>query len=499
MKRSLSIIILMLVMAGLGMKNLDAQNYKLVDKDRKMTFGRFSSIGLDSVYYFMQVDSFSLEGTDTVFYFNKNIQAPPLADPTCDFVFNDTVLLGSKVLVKSDTDITHVFFNRNNDSIFIHTQIKIGDSWKVYIWPDGSYVKGTVINHLYGELVPGIIDSLYRIKLSVYTLAGGLMPAVFPNDTKMDISQNLGIIEFFNFDIFPEPGDSIARVLRALTNPDYGPVDVDAQNAFTFEPGYEFHYREEVVPDNDSDADRRISAWKYFVMEADVDETGGSYTIERIQYDTLYFGATPTINITWDTLLVNHNFADYAFLDTLEFMVFENTNFGYSDFIKNDSTFAGVAHKYVYDNYEYDATTNCLSNPTTMPQQLYGDGLGLMQYLDSTDVNNYNDFEMTYFKLGLNEWGTPYDFSELDIAITNFQSQSLQMFPNPCVNEINLNLKHTKGIFEVAIFDISGKQLRSFYTNNSVIQVADLAPGMYVIKIMNGNEVYTGQFVKSSF
>jgi hypothetical protein len=200
-----------------------------------MTFARLSETGTDSIFYFMNVNATEIAGTDTIHYFGNQIQ--PGADPGCDYIYNDTVILGTKVLVQNDTDITHVFFNNNNDSIFIHSQIEDGDTWKVYKWPNGTYVKATVVNHLLRTILPGIEDSLYRIQLNVFTALGAALTDTFPNGTKIDITKDHGISEFFDFTIFPLPGDSVGRVLRGIENPDEGTVNIDAQNAFDFELG----------------------------------------------------------------------------------------------------------------------------------------------------------------------------------------------------------------------------------------------------------------------
>lgn len=468
------------------------QTYRLVDKDRTMTFARLTKSGFqDSIYYFMKTDSFDVSGTDTTFFFNTQLRTPVPAAPECDFVFNDSVLLGQRMLVKNDPEVTHVFFNANNDSIFIKSNIFVGKTWRVYTWADGSYIKGTVINRLEQEFLPGVLDSFYRIKLNVYSPTNVLQPTVFPNETKIDISKNNGIIEFFNFNLFPLPGDSLGRVLRGLSDPDAGVVDVDAQTAFTFKTGYEFHYREELAPDPSSGADKRISAIKYFVMDAEIGADHATYTMERVQFDTLYTGITPSSTIIWDTIDVTYNFADYGFLDSIEFTVFENLNFGYSDFIKADTLFTGISHKYVYDNYTFDPDTRCLNNIDELfnPKQIYGEGLGIIYYLDSTDAEHYHLLEMQYYQQGLNTWGTPFDFSALDLPINNLvQANSIVVFPNPC--EDILHLKNIEsGI--IRIYNTGGVLIMQQQVTNN-IDVSELPVGIYLLEIKDGkHSAYT--------
>lgn len=492
--------VLMICVSLLQSTELFGQYYRLFDKDRTMTFTRRAVDETDSLYYFMKTTGFDVAGEDTTFYFNKQLRT--IGDPDCAFQTLDTIDMGHKALVQNDTDITYVFFNKNNDSIFIHTQIEVGDVWHVYDWPDGTYIKATVVNKLERTILPDVLDTLMRIQLNVVTAAGVTLTDVFPNGTKFDITKHYGIIEFFDFYNFPEPGDSLPLLLRGLSNPDMNIVDVDAQTAFNYETGYEFHYREEQAPDMATGADLRISAWKYFVMARTDLPNGVSYTMQRIQFDTLYTGGMPSSNVIWDTVTVEYLYDDYAFLDTLELTVLQNTLHGYADWIKADTLYKGFAHKYVYDWFNYDAGTACLSNPDdiNMPEQLYGEGLGLIHYLDSTDASNYYKWDMTYFHIGLKEWGTPYDFSALDMNIGSLaQAETLHLFPNPASAQIHVTVP-AYGDLQYTIFNMQGVALRAQAlptgTGIAVIDIASLPAGYYTMRITGNTGLAIGTFIK---
>ncbi len=498
--RNIFILLSLLTFSFLYSSQINAQNYRLLEEDRDLTFARLSTTGMDSIYYFIQVDSFNVSGTDSTFYFNYQLKNTP--NPDCNYIYNDTVLLGNRVIVTSDTDGTYIFFNQQNDSIFIKSTIKNGDTWKMYKWPDGSYVKATVVNHLYGGIINGLFDSIYRVKLNVFTAAGAMLTSVFPNETKIDISENYGLVETFNLNIFPLPGDSIARVTRGITNPDVGIVDINAPHAFNFNTGYEYHYREEIAPDLIFDVDQRISSFKYFVLTKTLSPTNASYSIERIQFDTLYTDDGIQLNIIWDTINLVYNYADYAFLDTPELKVFNASNAGFSDWVKIDTIFAGIPHKYVYDWYQFDEETRCLSNPEliNMPEQLYGEGLGIMHYLDSTDNSNYYKLDMQYFKVGLNEWGNPYDFSILDNSIAGISNfNEFMIYPNPVINQIRLpeNLANSNN-FQYLIYNIEGKTIK-IGENEPLIDVSNLSNGAYFIQVITTNGSWTSTFVKQNY
>ena len=475
-----------------------SQNYMLFERNRTMNFARLNHLGEDSIYYFMKITGEEVTGEDTTWYFNTQLRTPVAPSPDCFLENKDTVILGSRVLILNDTDRTHVFFNRQNDSIFIKTQVVVGNTWKFYTWSNGTYVKATVINKLEGVLVGGEIDSFYRIKLNVFTAGGTLLADTFPNETKIDFSKTYGLIEFFDFNIFPNPGDSLGRVLRGLSNPDIGIVDIDAQTAFEFETGYEFHFREEMVPDLESDADARIRAWKYFVMEKEIDPLGATYTMERIQFDTVYTDGVPATNIIWDTVIVHYDFADYAFLDTIEFNVMQNTQYGYADWVSDHEVYSGVAHKNVYDWYDYDEASGCLGNPDDIsnPRQTYGQGLGTMLYIDSTDTNNYYKLEMVYFKQGLTVYGTPYDFSALDNPVVNFEPiNRLMIYPIPATDVIHIEQTFPESGM-LTISDIYGKTVLAESGATNPISITSLPAGYYTITITHETGVWQGKLIK---
>lgn len=479
----------------------DAQNYRLLNPSRTITFTKRDTSEADSAYFFMKIDSFSVAGTDTTFYFNRILDT--IGDGSCEIINGDTVMIGNKAIAKDDINGTYVFFNKFGDSIFIRTKVDLEEEWHIYDWPDGNYIKGYIVNKLLLGILPGITDSVTRIQLNVYNSSGVIQPDIFPNQTKWDFTKNYGLIEYFNFQDFPEPLDKLPLILRGVANPDQNVVDVDAETAFNFQLGNEFHFREESVPDNESDADKRISAWKFYVMDTSETTTSATYQMERIRFDTLYYGATPSSTIIWDTIEVTYNYDDYGFLDTLELNLFQANKFGYSDWVKNDTIFKGIAHKYVYDWFNYDAGTNCLSNPDAIsqPEQLYGDGLGLMHFLDSTGAANYYKFDMVYFQKGLLQWGTPYDFGDLDVAITGSNPErELKLFPNPARNVLQIQNVIANGNYELSIYSVDGKLIKQFELhsndNGFELDIDDLSAGFYIINLNNSNFSYSGKFIK---
>jgi hypothetical protein len=168
--------------------------------------------------------------------------------------------------------------------------------------------------------------------------------------------------------------------------------------------------------------------------------------------------------------------------------LFQSEKFGYSDFILNDSLFKGIAHKYVYDWFQYDDETGCLANPDndSQPEQLYGSGLGTMHYMDSTSDSEYYKLDMVYFQVGLLTWGTPYDFSNLDVAVAGYSVGSVHIFPNPADNFLNFTLQEPEQVL-ASVYTAEGRLVfEKIFTpaiHQLQIDISGLQPGMYLLKI----------------
>ncbi|MBC8045872.1 MAG: hypothetical protein H7Y00_03705, partial [Fimbriimonadaceae bacterium] len=314
------------------------QNYRVIDPNTVSTFTKIDTAEFQNYFLFAKVDSIATEGPDTIYYFNQLLDTTET--PICA---NDTTAFGTKMIIKNDTDATHIFFNANGDSIFIKTKLFVTEQWKVYKFPDNSYVKAYVTGKDYLGILPGIFDSLYRIQLNVLTEAGSPLPDVFPNNTKLDLTKNYGLVEFWPFDNFPNPEP--AMILRGITDPDTNYVDVHSQNAFDFSLGHEFHIKEESL----SGEDYILTLKKYFILTKTDYTDHVEYTAIRTLWQEIEgISETDTLR-TIDTVNLNYNYTDYAFLDTIELKVFQKSRFGFSDWIHDDSLYAGVPYKIIYD------------------------------------------------------------------------------------------------------------------------------------------------------
>jgi YD repeat-containing protein len=189
-----------------------------------------------------------------------------------------------------------------------------------------------------------------------------------------------------------------------------------------------------------------------------------------------------------------------------------------------ESWYANSVYNYTYT---YDANGNMLTE--------------IKEYLDNNIWLNSMKFTYTYDANGnsiiakreiwlSNDWclfnysGQAYPFnvysSNNDIFTFNFSNSAryeahfvsfingiiendnkqIALYPNPATNYIHINLKQQTNLQNttVSIYNIQGQQLlqQNISQLQTEINIQSLAKGIYIIKVINGNEVMQGKFVK---
>lgn len=76
------------------------------------------------------------------------------------------------------------------------------------------------------------------------------------------------------------------------------------------------------------------------------------------------------------------------------------------------------------------------------------------------------------------------------------QVQSVRVYPNPTSNELRLELPPSLHRAEVRVFDSGGRLVRSVRLTEGVLSVADLVPGLYVLRLKSEGYVGTAKFVR---
>ena len=92
---------------------------------------------------------------------------------------------------------------------------------------------------------------------------------------------------------------------------------------------------------------------------------------------------------------------------------------------------------------------------------------------------------------------TPILFNCSTLSITDFNNDSVSIYPNPCSDFLNIELKNENETNNITILDISGKILLVENNVNSKIDLTNFKTGVYVVKINSNEKVIYKKIVKN--
>tara|TARA_R110002073_G_scaffold8207_6_gene45885 strand:- start:13230 stop:14003 length:774 start_codon:yes stop_codon:yes gene_type:complete len=89
--------------------------------------------------------------------------------------------------------------------------------------------------------------------------------------------------------------------------------------------------------------------------------------------------------------------------------------------------------------------------------------------------------------------------SQPSLSISEAKLLKFVMYPNPTVDEINIQLPTGTRTANASIFDYTGRLIKSQEVNlsNSKIDVTSISKGMYIIRVTTDTKIGAQQFIKS--
>lgn len=127
-------------------------------------------------------------------------------------------------------------------------------------------------------------------------------------------------------------------------------------------------------------------------------------------------------------------------------------------------------------------------------------------------VNDFSDFrlkfnhkpiEMIYYERDdFNQWESTIKalcyYSEQNTTLVNaINKTTLQIYPNPATNFVQLLLNNTYETFTFQLFDIQGRSLlNKEISNNEKIDLSSFERGVYLYKINAGRNIESGKLIK---
>ena len=444
-------------------------------------------IGSDSLFYSyrtLRVDDFHGEG-----YFGKN-------------------WYGTEVLIKDDG--ANIFYNEFDEEITLQTNAVFEDTFLVYTYPSGDWIKGWISAHdtmsIFGDL-----DSVKTISL-------------FSN-ISMDIdfdhfilSKNHGLINLFPFYSFPQayegvhlggiyqyPDDTDSLSLIGRTYPEAGIINPSTAQIFDFEVGDEIKYTHDYDGTNYSSTFLDHSHGEYYREKYITSVSYPHPDTLVVDYDleTRHKGYTnvyPMPTSTWDNITSSIESDKYWDLEDPYFKLlpeeinFDTSGHNFSILYFNDCDRLEIT---ISDELFYiidaDTVTYASLDPHMMRYTAVV-GLGEFPGQGNTEfgalVETYSYDLVYYNKVSEDECGTNFFVSNGGIG----ERIELTVFPNPTQN--TLNIETSTELDKIEIRNIAGQIVYDSQENIKSIDISFLERGTYLLTVYSDDSQENMKFAK---
>lgn len=394
-------------------------------------------------------------------------------------------------------DSIHLFYNRTNNPITIHSNANLSDSMVIYdnfppyrIW--------ATVTSFQEESFLGINDSVKTYILQAKDTSGIDIASVW-NGAEIKLSKNYGYISVLNFYQFPEPqpsyitsdyGDYFNTLeIYGMENPDIGNRLLTFYDMFNFSINDEVHdvLATAYVCDTINTVCRDTIVYvKKIYNLAWLDSTILEYTQSRcVNHKRYRDGVLVTETITADTT-VGTFYAD-NYLWGLSFEPLYNNN--YYTYIIHRTNSLIESNMYFTDNYS--GTLDFLQYDPLYKSYYYNGVGGPYYYSQFTTINHKY---LLYYKNDSIEWGTPYE-CVVNIDDIFKETGEITAFPNPVSTALQIEGVTGNDLF-YSIVSTTGEHVKKGKIINGDLNVSDLKPGLYVLSILADNRIKTIKFIK---
>lgn len=492
MKASLHTLAFLVIIANTSF----SQNYQAL-KSNEVNY--FMSQDQDYILA-SRVDSIELQGTDSVFYnfqTMREVIGLPITDP-CKY-YKGASWMGPKTLIKANGQ--NVFYNWNFEPITLETQAELNDTFVVYTYPTGDWIKGVVSEHT----TISVFDDIDSVK--VIDLFSNVQLDL--DNPRFVLSKNYGIVEQFAAYNFPEPyiGSSSTTGENNYPNDYKGNFEfVGMDNMGITKPtlydinGFEIGDKVQLFSYS-NEADGTVT--ELFTQREVINKfIWYPDSVVYFVYDSLQQKVSPPMNgqstttaagglisisylaiDTWNTPLLPEEFVDGNTWTTL----FINDCGDLEEVVRKQSlTWSGVNACLTFDfqgsNLEYHSIVGV------------GDLAKKGESLDGLEV--YDAGLVFYERYG----GATCGNKEV---LSNEESQAsldFQVYPNPATDIVQINVSGNEEAYSIDLFDYSGKLVlsRTNVTKKSLqLDVSELNCGLYLVQIENAEVLYQEKLIKN--
>ena len=132
-------------------------------------------------------------------------------------------------------------------------------------------------------------------------------------------------------------------------------------------------------------------------------------------------------------------------------------------------------------------------NGTVLLKDIYEGSSGSTPYAMNI-FNNKLFFTAATFIAGRELWS--YNGNVLSTNIPNENKLELGIYPNPASNILNISLANNFEVCKILVTDLSGKMILEQNSNLKIIDIENLANGIYVLEVFTGEKKMVGKFIK---
>ncbi len=464
---------------------LQAQQFKMV---RTQGAGIYEGGGIMEMAQVVSITP--LGGNDTSFTFYTVVDSLSGLPAPCVLSASTTSWLGERMEVGGSVD--NYFFNQQGDTIFFRPGETNGYSYRMYTYPDGRYLQATQTNDQFVDII-GTIDRVKTFTLEERDAGGAAIASVW-NGKTFSFTERYGFSTIYNLQHFP--ADTTTYTLIGFTSPPLGQRLLNAFSVFDLRKGYELHYIDQV--DDAIDNIQYTTREKRLVLNVAVDVTTDTlwFTQERLRWTVAEDMSGSDTTFVVDTIIDTVALSAYTYLNGnhRQLFAFAPGRYGYSRHYTSDTT-GPIFRKEIHRPYTLDAANICLIPAAdTILREVYGDGLGVTEWLDSTDIRRHHRI-LVYAQQGVRRWGTPINFDQL-LSVQKPSLGTVTLSPNP--GQTGFFVQGVAVTASVSIRQLSGQTVATVqYHPGMFTDVGHLPAGIYLVEIRSPEQTWHAMWMKN--
>jgi hypothetical protein len=407
------------------------------------------------------------------------------------------------VVIKSNGD--KLFFNKDNDTIFLKTQAALNDTFTIYTYPNGEWIKGSV-SSISEEIVLGQMDSVKTI--SLFTNASNY--AI--NFQQFQLSKNHGLVELFPFYSFPDSyaklhfsnsqfdADSISNrlLLTGSETPKFGVTRQTYRAIYDFAVGGIINHTESLVNDQNYYENNFYNKLVIAKDTSSLDTIKYTFSIKSAYEKRDWWAGTyeytiqPTI--IEEKIYSNINSYLHQTLPEESNLLPDSLGFvGKHTILKKDNLCQGlILETAVNPEMVYNSSTGIAEFWNVIPiKNTFHQKIGGPFFNYSTADGNYWDYKIDFISNSAGSCGSEWYLSNNEIEVY----EPLVIFPNPSTDFITITMANSSNKdFAVNLFNLQGQLMRT-----EIVPAATLSYGFQVDMHAFSDDEYILEVVGESF